>query len=66
MPVERLTYMYEVAGWDEMPEFTALRNTHREYNSTERDKLLEVACGPDGFEVWQPSPAACGKSPAPN
>lgn len=66
MPVERLTYMYEMAGWNEMPEFAELRNTHREYMSAERDKLLNVACGPDGFEVWQPSPAACGKSPAPN
>jgi tetratricopeptide (TPR) repeat protein len=66
MPVERLTYMYEVAGWDEMPEFRDLRDTHREYISAERDKLLKVACGPDGFESWEPSPMACGKSPAPN
>ncbi|MCH7822582.1 MAG: tetratricopeptide repeat protein [Proteobacteria bacterium] len=66
MPVDRLTYMYEIAGWDEMPEFADLRNTHREYMSAERDKLLKVACGPDGFEVWQPSSAACGKSPASN
>ena len=66
MPVERLTYMYEITGWDEMPEFAELRNTHREYISAERDKLLNVACGPDGFESWKPSPTACGKSPAPN
>lgn len=66
MPVERLTYMYKTAGWDEMPQFAELRNTHREYMSAERDKLLNVACGPDGFEVWQPSRTACGKSPAPN
>ncbi len=66
MPVEGLTRMYETAGWDEMPKFSDLRNTHREYISVERDKLLNVACGPDGFEAWQPSPTACGKSPIPN
>jgi hypothetical protein len=66
MPVERLTYMYEIAGWDEMPEFADIRNTHREYIAAERDKVLEIACGSDGFEVWQPSPADCGMSPAPN
>ena len=66
MPVERLTYMYEIAGWDEMPEFAEVRNTHREYMSAEREKLLKVACGPNGFEVWQPSPADCGQNLAPN
>jgi tetratricopeptide (TPR) repeat protein len=66
MPVERLAYMYEVAGWDEMPEFAEIRNTHREYMAAERDKLLKMACGPDGFEAWQPSPADCGANPAPN
>ena len=65
MPVERLTYMYEIAGWDEMPEFADLRNTHREYMSAERDKLFKVACGSNGFDVWQPSPAACGKRQGP-
>jgi tetratricopeptide (TPR) repeat protein len=66
MPVERLTYVYETAGWDEMPEFADIRITHRVYMSAERDKLLKVACGPDGFDVWQPSPTDCGESPTPN
>jgi len=66
MPVERLAYMYEIAGWDEMPEFADIRNTHRAYMFAERSKLLNVACGPDGFDVWQPSPETCGESPALN
>ncbi len=64
MPVERLTYVYEVVGWDEMPEFAEIRNDHRKYMYAERDKLLNVACGPDGFDVWQPSATDCAKSPA--
>jgi len=66
MPVERLAYVYDIAGWDKMPEFADIRNTHRVYMSAERDKLLNVACGPDGFDVWQPSPETCGESPALN
>ena len=66
MPVERLAYMYEIAGWDDMPEFTDIRKTHREYMFAERDKLLKIACGSDGFDVWQPSPAYCGETPALN
>jgi TolB-like protein len=60
MPVERLTYMYETAGWDEMPEFADIRSNHREFMLSEGDKLREVACGPNGFDSWQPSPADCG------
>ncbi len=63
MPVERMTYMYKLAGWDEIPEFAEIRLRHREYIDTEREKLLKVACGPDGFDVWQPSAAACGEHP---
>jgi tetratricopeptide (TPR) repeat protein len=66
MPVEQLTSMYETAGWNDLPEFAELRETHREYISAEYEKLLKVACGPDGFQVWQPSRADCGNGPAPN
>ena len=66
MPVERLTYTYEVMGWDEDPAFAPLREHHREYTLTEAGKLLAVACGPDGFEAWQPSATECGKAPSPN
>jgi TolB-like protein/tetratricopeptide (TPR) repeat protein len=63
MPVERLAYMYEIAGWDEMPEFTEIRINHRKYIAAERDKLLKVACGPNSFDVWRPSAEVCGNSP---
>lgn len=66
MPVERLTHFYEMMGWDEDPTFAPLRERHRTYMSNERAKLLALACGPDGFEVWQPSAAECGRSPGPN
>lgn len=64
MSVEELTGMYEIAGWDEMPEFTHVRAAHREYISAERGKLLKVACGADGFDAWRPSADTCGESPA--
>jgi len=66
LPIERLAYFYEVMGWDEDPDFAALRDRHRAYMVGERDKLLAVACGPDGFEAWQPSRAGCGTAPGPN
>ena len=65
MPVERMEYMQEVLGWDTMPEFVALAQKHRNYVTTERDKLLAMACGPDGFEVWQPSDDECGRDTTP-
>ena len=67
MPIDRLGYMYTVMGWDEDPAFhAAARAVIADYILAEAGKLLEVACGPDGFEVWQPSAATCGKAPAPN
>ena len=66
MPIDRLEYFYSVMGWDEDPDFTPLRERHRDYILAEAGKLLEVACGPDGFEAWQPSAADCGKAPSPN
>jgi TolB-like protein/lipoprotein NlpI len=66
MPVERLAYVYDSMGWDDDPDFVALQQRHRNYMLAERRKLLDVACGPDGFEAWQPSAAECGKAPGPN
>ena len=66
MPVERLTYTYEFMGWDEDPAFAPVQERHREYMTSERAKLLAIACGPDGFEVWQPSDAECGQGSTPN
>jgi TolB-like protein/lipoprotein NlpI len=66
MPIERLAYFYKVMGWDDDADFAALQDRHRNYILAESSKLLEVACGPDGFEAWQPSAAECGKGPGPN
>ena len=65
VPVERMEYMRDLLGWDTMPEFVALAERHRKYMTSERDKLLEMACGPDGFEIWQPSDAECGRDTTP-
>lgn len=66
MPVERLAYFYDYMGWNDDPEFVALQQRHRSYMLAERRKILDVACGPDGFEAWQPSAAECRKAPGPN
>ena len=66
MPIERLAYFYEVMGWDDDEDFEALRGRHRTYMNGERDKLLAMACGPDGFEAWQPSRSDCGTALGPN
>lgn len=65
-PVDRLAYFYDVMGWNEYAEYEALRDRHRLYMNGERDKLLAVACGSDGFEAWQPSSSECGTAPGPN
>ena len=66
LPIERLAYVYDVMGWNDDPDLMALQQRHRSYMLAERSKLLDVACGPDGFEAWQPSVAECGKAPGPN
>ena len=58
-------FFFEVAGWHGIPEFEDLRRRHREYLASERDKLLQLACGPDGFESWRPSAEDCGRTAAP-
>jgi len=66
MPIERLAYVYDFMGWNDDPDFVALQQRHRNYMLAERSKLLAAACGPDGFEAWQPSAAQCGTAPGPN
>ena len=66
MSVKRMDYLYESMGWDELPEFAALKKRHRQYMTAAHDQLLETACGPDGFDIWQPSDDACGRSAAPS
>jgi len=63
---ESLERFYDRMGVSEIPEFVELRKRNRQYVASERDKLLKKACGPDGFEVWRPSAAECGKAPGPN
>lgn len=48
-------------GWDEMPRFVAVKERYDEYIDRERQKFLVVACGPDGFSAWQPSPETCAE-----
>ena len=62
MSVERMDFAYEMMGWDEVPEFASLKERHRQYMTAAHDELLETACGPDGFEVWQPSADECGRN----
>ena len=60
-PVGRVNFMFEELGWNGVPELVELKNWHRSYIESEREKLLKVACGPNGFEVWQPSDEDCGR-----
>jgi len=65
LSTDRLALFYSRMGWDQLPEFAGLRERHRQYMTAERDKLLAIACGPDGFQAWQPSPEECGRNAAP-
>jgi TolB-like protein/Tfp pilus assembly protein PilF len=58
-------FFFEVGGWHGIPEFEDLRRRHRDYLASERDKLLQLACGPDGFESWRPPAEDCGRTAAP-
>ena len=61
---ERLATWYNNNGWTGKPAFDDLRRRHREYIETQRAELLATACGPDGFDIWQPSPGECGRTTA--
>jgi len=54
-----IEFTYRVLGWNDLPEFEALRKEHEAYRRRERSKFLMVACGSDGFKSWQPSPETC-------
>jgi TolB-like protein len=62
----RLDRFFTLLGVNDEPEFTDLRNRHSDYMASQREELLAIACGPDGFEVWQPSPEDCGRKAAPS
>ena len=52
---------FEAMGWDDLPRFEELRDEHEIYIAAEKIKFLKVACGPDGFVSWQPSPETCAE-----
>ena len=61
MSPENFAVFYDTAGFSGRPEFESLLKGHSDHIAAERAKLLEIACGPNGFEIWQPSPEDCGK-----
>lgn len=58
----RFARLFERHGLNDDPHFVALRARSNEYIRAEKQKLLTVACGSDGFDVWQPSPEDCGRN----
>ena len=62
---DQLDRFFTMLGVTDNPEFIDLRSRHRDYMTAQRKDLLAVACGPDGFELWQPSDETCGRSAAP-
>lgn len=54
-----LANLYERLGWNELPEFVALRRQYEEYVRKERRHFLAVACGEDGFVSWKPAADTC-------
>jgi TolB-like protein len=61
----RLDRILARLGVRDEPEYKDLLNRHRDYMTSQREELLATACGPDGFEIWQPSDETCGRSAAP-
>ena len=61
----QLDQFFSLLDVSDDPEFIDLSNRHRDYMAAQRNELLAIACGPDGFETWQPSDATCGRSAAP-
>ena len=69
LPTERLDRFFTLLGVNNEPEFIDLHNRHRNYMVAQRKELLAIACGPDGFDIWQPSDDTCGRTttrPAPH
>ena len=66
IPTARLDRFFTMLGVNEEREFIDLRNRHRDYMMSQSEELLDIACGPDGFQIWQPSDETCGRSAAPS
>ncbi len=54
-----LDFPYRHLGWNDIPRFKALRDDYEAWLATERQKLLGVACGDNGFASWKPTPETC-------
>jgi len=61
----RLDHFFMLLGVSDEPEFRDLRNRHSDYMKSQYKELLAIACGPDGFEIWQPSDESCGRRSSP-
>jgi TolB-like protein/tetratricopeptide (TPR) repeat protein len=62
--LDSLDRFYDRNGWNGKPSFENLRKRHRVYIESQRDEILAIACGTDGFEIWQPSAEDCGRKAA--
>ena len=65
IPTEQLDLFFTLLGVSDEPEFRDLRARHRDYMTSQRNELLAIACGPDGFEIWRPSTDTCGRRSSP-
>ena len=53
--------LYRQLDWSNDPDVLERRQRYDAYVDEERRKFLQVACGPDGFTSWQPSPDTCAE-----
>ena len=61
VPPAYLENTFDLMGWNELARFAERKSQYEEYIGRERQKFLIVACGPDGFPSWQPSPETCAE-----
>ena len=62
--LDLIEFDYRFLGWDQIPEFVAVRAEYERYVDAERAKVLRAACGEVGFESWKPAPETCARTPA--
>lgn len=53
---------FESMGWNDLPAYRQRLDAYEAYIAAERRKFLLIACGPDGFTSWQPSPETCAET----
>ena len=59
IPLTNLARTFDTLNWNEEPRFAELRRHYETRIFVEKQKLLPVACGDDGFVAWRPSPETC-------